>query len=265
MTVYPTDVFQETHFRGDSGVVNILELTASLGVRGQEAVRFALRDVIPIITPVNIHRFGVRVQAVQTKFLQLLNLTGGASGDRSGKQYDWDVGLLMRWNILVDMWNQHNHEYISANMAMRGMPGLRPGYRIDRPDLNLSFYVEQVSHSWTYPGNMATNVALTRGQPTKGYKVEGNDWGLPEAFVSDVKRTSRVLPYYPPEPSVNSNSQQRQKLGQVFQVGETKKGKTRPSPGTYTGQYLRTKVKGRDAIKKWLEKSFPDFKDLKKF
>ena len=265
MTVYPTDVFQETHFRGDSGVVNILELTASLGVRGQEAVRFALRDVIPIITPVNIHRFGVRVQAVQTKFLQLLNLTGGASGDRSGKQYDWDVGLLMRWNILVDMWNQHNHEYISSNMAMRGMPGLRPGYRIDRPDLNLSFYVEQVSHSWTYPGYMTTNVALTRGQPTKGYKVEGNDWGLPEAFVSYVQRTSRVLPYYPPEPSVNSNSQQRQKLGQVFQVGETEKGKTRPSPGTYTGQYLRTKVKGRDAVKKWLERSFPDFKDLKKF
>ena len=115
-------------------------------------------------------------------------------------------------------------------------------------------------------------------QPLRIRAMEANDdltissqeTSLPTGFL-EARRfylntsAKEPMPYYPPEPNVNSNSQQRQKLGQVFQVGETEKGKTRPSPGTYTGQYLRTKVKGRDAVKKWLERSFPDFKDLKKF
>ena len=110
---------------------------------------------------------------------------------------------------------------------------------IDRPDLNLSFYVDRVSHSWSYPGLLTTQVSATRGQPIKGVTqsidMDGN-----------VKKVSKVLPYYPPEPNIVSGKQQRQKLGKIFRVGETEKGKRKAPPGTYTGNSLYTKVRGRD-------------------
>ena len=238
MTIYPHDVMVETHNRGDNNLANTIELTGSLTVPTPEAQRFTLNNIIPVMTPVSIHRFGIRVNAVQTKFMDILNMGGGsaAAGD---KEYDWHSGLLIRWNVLLDMWSQHNHEYVSASMTVRGMPGLRVGYRIDRPDLNLSFYVDRVSHTWSYPGLLTTQVSATRGQPIKGVTqsidMDGN-----------VKKVSKVLPYYPPEPNVVAGKQQRQKLGKIFRVGETEKGKRKAPPGTYTGNSLYTKVRGRD-------------------
>ena len=244
MTIYPHDVMVETHHRGDNNLSNITELTGSLAVPTPEAQRFTLNNIIPVMTPISIHRFGIRTRAVQTKFMNIVNM-GGGSAASGGKEYDWHSGLLIRWNILLDMWSQHNHEYVSATMSVRGMPGLRVGYRVDRPDLNLSFYVDRVSHTWAYPGLLTTQISATRGQPIRGVTqnidMEGN-----------VKQVSKVLPYYAPEPNVDSNKQQRQKLGKIFRVGETEKGKRKAPPGTYTGNSLHTKVRGRDdAVKKF--------------
>jgi len=88
-----------------------------------------------------------------------------------------------------------------------------------------------------------TQISASRGQPTAGFKEE-------KGLDGEKKKVSKILPYYPPEPNVNSNKQERQKLGQLFSVGDTLKGKIKASPGTYTGQYLRTKVKGRDDTNK---------------
>ena len=96
------------------------------------------------------------------------------------------------------MWTQHNHELLTGNMTLRGMPGIRVGYKIDRPDLGLSFYVDSVGHEWTYPGNMITNISVSRGQPTQD--------------------ENRVLDYIPHEPRIHSNRAQRQKLGTQFPV-----------------------------------------------
>ena len=245
MTVYPDEIMVETQSRGDNNVVNFHELTGNLSVPTPEAQKFTLNNIIPLVTAISVQRFGVRVKAVQTKFLDILNLGGGAIDD-AGKRYEWSHGLLMRWNVLLDMWAQHNHEYLSTSMTLRGMPGLRVGYRVDRPDLNLSFYVNQVSHTWTYPGYLSTQVSASRGQPTAGFKTEFDTEGNP-------KRTSKILRYYPPEPNVNSNKQQRQKLGQIFTVGETKSGKRKAPPGTYTGQSLYSKVKTREEINKTIK------------
>jgi len=238
MTIYPDEVMVETQSRGDNNVVNFCQLTAA-GL-APEAQKFTLNNLIPIITPISVQRFGVRVKAIQTKFIDILNLGGGPIDD-GGDRYEWSYGLLMRWNVLLDMWAQHNHEYVSSSMTLRGMPGLRVGYRVDRPDLNLSFYVDQVSHTWTYPGYLSTQISASRGQPTAGFKTEFDIDG-------NAKRTSKILKYYPPEPNVNSNKQQRQKLGQIFTVGETKTGKRKAPPGTYTGQSLYSKVKSREEI-----------------
>src|SRR5690606_18571259 len=76
---------------------------------------------------------------------------------------------IARWALLNDHWYQHNLEYLSGTIEMRGAPEIRVGYRLDLADRNMSFYVEGVSHSWSYGGEMSTTLQVTRGQPNNPY------------------------------------------------------------------------------------------------
>ncbi|NJL53736.1 M23 family metallopeptidase [bacterium] len=73
---------------------------------------------------------------------------------------------LARWALLNDHWYQHNLEYLSGTIDMRGAPEIRVGYRVDLADRALSFYVEGVSHSWSYGQNFRTTLHVTRGSRT---------------------------------------------------------------------------------------------------
>jgi len=76
---------------------------------------------------------------------------------------------IARWALLNDHWYQHNIEYLSGSIDMRGAPEIRVGYRLDLADRNLSFYVEGVTHNWTYGKDMTTTLHVTRGQPNNPY------------------------------------------------------------------------------------------------
>lgn len=89
-------------------------------------------------------------------------LTGITNEQQSRKQ-------IGRWALLQDHWYQHNVEYLSGQITMRGAPEIRVGYRLDIPERNLSFYVESVQHSWSYPNEMKTTLNVTRGQPNNPY------------------------------------------------------------------------------------------------
>lgn len=79
--------------------------------------------------------------------------------------------VLARWALLQDHWYQHNLEYVSGNIEMRGAPEIRAGYRLDLPDRNMSFYIEGVSHQWSYGQPMTTTLQVTRGQPNNPFPV----------------------------------------------------------------------------------------------
>jgi hypothetical protein len=78
---------------------------------------------------------------------------------------------IIRWALLQDHWYQHNLEFLSGRIDMRGAPEIRVGYRLDIQERNMSFYVEGVNHSWSYPNSMKTNLQVSRGQPN-------NPWPL---------------------------------------------------------------------------------------
>jgi hypothetical protein len=209
MAILPEDVNGENYTRGDFNVVNVLEYFGST-IGGFEAERLFLGTLMPIMTPVSIYRFGVRVLSQRTEHVQAM-LTGGSD-------HLHEKNILLRWVVLQDMWNQHNHELLSGNMSLRGMPGLRVGYRVDRPDTNLSFYVETVSHDWTYPGRLSTQIGVSRGQPmTK----------------------ENALNYERPTPNSPSYASERQNLGKVFKTSEYLKGSqsiVEPPAGSFTGK-----------------------------
>lgn len=79
--------------------------------------------------------------------------------------------ILARWALLQDHWYQHNLEYLSGSIEMRGAPEIRVGYRLDLVDRNMSFYVEGVSHTWSYAQPMTTTLHVTRGQPNNPFPV----------------------------------------------------------------------------------------------
>ena len=209
MTLNPQDISGESYTRGDFGVVNFLEYFGkTLG--GSEAQRLFLGVVMPIVTPISVYRFGVRVMSQTTDHVQAL-LTGNS-------EHLFEKNILLRWAILQDVWNQHNHELLAGSMSLRGMPGLRPGYRVDRPDINMSFYVEQVSHTWQYPGRLETQISVSHGQPMN---------------------KDSALDYYRPSPLEPAYKSERQNLGKIFKVSKFKQGGadiTMPSPGTFTGK-----------------------------
>lgn len=78
---------------------------------------------------------------------------------------------LIRWAVLQDHWYQHNLEYLSGRIEMRGAPEIRVGYRLDIRERNLSFYVESVQHSWNFPKNMTTSISVSRGQPNNPFPM----------------------------------------------------------------------------------------------
>lgn len=80
---------------------------------------------------------------------------------------------IARWALLDDHWYQHNIEYLSGTIVMRGAPEIRVGYRLDIQDTArpMSFYVEGVSHSWEFPSQMTTTLTVTRGQCNNPFPV----------------------------------------------------------------------------------------------
>lgn len=78
---------------------------------------------------------------------------------------------ILRWALLQDHWYQHNIEYLSGRIDMRGAPEIRVGYRLDIQERNMSFYVEGVNHTWAFPDSMKTNLQVSRGQPNNPYPL----------------------------------------------------------------------------------------------
>lgn len=79
--------------------------------------------------------------------------------------------IVARFGLLQDHWYQHNIEYLSGSINMRGAPEIRVGYRLDIAERNMSAYVESVNHQWRAPHKLTTSLTVTRGQPNNPYPV----------------------------------------------------------------------------------------------
>jgi len=78
---------------------------------------------------------------------------------------------IIRWALMQDHWYQHNLEYLSGTVQMRGAPEIRVGYRLDMHERRMSYYVEGVNHSWKFPNNMSSTLRVTRGQPNNPFPI----------------------------------------------------------------------------------------------
>jgi len=175
------DVEDEDIGRGDQDVVTGYDFKPETALG--DDISLYIRSIVPQFRLIQIRKHGLRMREYVSSFAQFIpevvqpprsEVPLVAAGLTSGGVFAGDVGenftdyMSLRVITLTDHWYQHNIEYLNGTMQLRGMPGLRPGYRLDNIDRGLSFYVESVSESWTFGAEVVTTASVSRGQPMVG-------------------------------------------------------------------------------------------------
>jgi len=162
------DIIQEKVGRTDADTVNLIEVYADMGIG--EMGKYMDNDVQPVSNPISIMRDGLRVRTYTSKFARWpAEKMGDAGLDNPGARYQ-----TIRWALLLDHWYQHNKEYLNGTITTRAFPEIRVGYRLDIVERAESYYVEGVSHQWSYSdkGSMlVSNFTVSRGQRNDPFPV----------------------------------------------------------------------------------------------
>lgn len=222
VTIDDSDIIDARIGRSDHDTFNLFALYSTDML--EKHWKYLTKDFMPIITPVSISRNGLRVFEPSTKFA---NYSRDPICSTTGSAVDSDHirRNLVRWALLLDHWNQHNIEYLSGSMSLRGRPDIRVGYRLDRIGRNESYYVEQVDHSWQYGGLFITTVQVSRGQrndPFPAYipPIIATNAGRPAFGVGDLGATPGLVPN-PIATEGGGNRQADGRLGKHFQISNT--------------------------------------------
>lgn len=141
--------------------------------KGIDGVDYGYPRSLPIINTTSLQRYGLRRWEQTSLFLPFFLDTSAAGND---EQNDVIKSILPQegWIQLAALWTKIIHDwYCIAPWQMTGTltltrlaPGIRIGHRIieERAEGDVEYYVEGVSHSWSYPGAGVTTLTVTRGE-----------------------------------------------------------------------------------------------------
>jgi hypothetical protein len=156
VTIRNTDVSESNVGRSDDDTFNVHTLQGKGLGDTVENYRSWMWNYQPIVNQVSIERHGIRAREIPTEFNSYFGV--GTEEGRHARRN------LVRWQLLLDHWYQHNIEYLTGTISLRGMPNIRVGYRLDWIDRHESYYVESVQHHWQYGSPLQTTVSVSRGQ-----------------------------------------------------------------------------------------------------
>jgi hypothetical protein len=192
-----SDVVSANIGRSDDDLLNLFQMFPRSVGAATEHYREQLANFSPVINQISIARHGLRNREMTTEFASYF----GSRDNRMPRRN------LVRWSLLHDHWYQHNIEYLSGTIQLRGMPEIRAGYRLDWEGRNESYYVDSVSHNWAYPGALRTTVQVSRGQRNDPFPAY-----IPPVFInSDLSTVS----------SASGNRSANGRLADFFFVKDT--------------------------------------------
>jgi len=111
----------------------------------------------PMINEENIKRYGLGALEVQIEGLQLRK-------ENEAMQTIELTAMSKSQNQKLKDWFEHNNEYLSGTLEMRGKGDLKIGQKLIHRALNLEFYVEGVTQSFQIFGEWHTVAQVTRGR-----------------------------------------------------------------------------------------------------
>ena len=87
-------------------------------------------------------------------------------------QMDADnVNLAKKYSVFLANWYGDNNSFISGEIRVLGNPDYRPGTVLMRQDVQRNiayiYYIESVSHEFSYTGGFTTVLGVTRGLPAE--------------------------------------------------------------------------------------------------
>jgi len=133
----------------------------------------------PSIANEDIRRYGLRKMEKMTRFV-----------GQTGSEIEW-AEEMNAWHSLLVHWYGLNHVWLSGSMSTPFVyPEARPGYRLhvqgDAEEDILQGYIENVSHSWSFPKQGTTSLGITRG-------FRGDDDKLVQAVATRASMYRRTL------------------------------------------------------------------------
>lgn len=154
----PRYIKSESLGLADNDMHNFWMMTQAMSVATHQKYTFLAEGLIPIFLAESIRRYGLRTREITTKF----GHAGGVRLDGQSAQ-----NFLFRCLLAQDLWYQNQMSYRAGQISIPGMPKAHVGMVLDivGGGREESFYVEGVSHNWSHPGVMTTNLTVTRGQP----------------------------------------------------------------------------------------------------
>lgn len=153
--------------RNDQDVMNWIRAMDDMATTGYPQGNIAVYQHIGVINGDSVKRFGIRRHEPTTLFTRDI----AAKPPKSiPKVIEEHTGWMAQWH--------HSNELLySGTLTTYIRPDVRVGYRLDYTDRDsqqqLQFYIEEVSHSWQYPGRSTTSLTVTRGRdPNNTYMTQ---------------------------------------------------------------------------------------------
>lgn len=142
-------------------------LTTAL-TKPKEGVKYGFPGNIPIVNYDSVRRHGLRRWEQATDYVPFYTSTPQADQAPEIKEKSPDEWLRLAadWTARVHDWYCIAPRELSGTITTtRLLPRVRIGTRVKehRPDGAYHYYVEAVSHSWTYPNAGQTTISVTRG------------------------------------------------------------------------------------------------------
>ncbi len=210
VTITKQDVTSSNLGRSDEDLFNLFQLTPRGSGLLNQQFRSILTNFSPVINHVSVARNGLRVWEGTTQFAnyaptgdcQTIDNKKGGTPDSAAVRRN-----LVRWQLLLDHWYQHNVEYLSGTITLRNRPEIRPGYRLDWVDRGESYYVEGVTNAVSYPSAAQTTLQVVRGQRNDPFPVY-----IPPVFLNDANGVVTTI---------SGDRSETGRLGKFFEIKDT--------------------------------------------
>lgn len=149
--------------------------------------------------PASIHRYGYRPEYAETRWIYDPNGTYGQSGQIDINSLVADlIGRLFSYYHPTPLMARAE---VSYKLSPTIMPGNRFRYTPFKAQPTYDFYIEGVTHQYTFGGPSTTSLALSRGMPTSVYGDGALGGILTQAHLGNAQRKEGIYEVGLPEGS----------------------------------------------------------------
>lgn len=136
-----------------------------------------LNSALPRYSPAMLGKYGYRLLEVENKYLSSI-YTGadGSIANSEGKD-------VVKYSKKLYKWFCNNPNFFSGDITIVGNPSIRLGNRLGYKDPKSGdiweFYIESVTHTFSYTEGFVTTLGVTRGLQLKNASDEGQRFSTP--------------------------------------------------------------------------------------